>query len=345
MGGKFPQPQSLSPTGAADSAANVALVLHTLEGGTCKAYPEIDSPYELEAVQKTPSVKRMSSDVHNASFNIARTDLIESQAQYNGVNYCQDGNCSCQYAKITYKNGAKPDYWSTTSRSVPTGVCTGGTSDGFPCNPDNSSGPSNKCTVGGGSCNKLDKKETHIGLKGFCLEYDRSRPLNHPTDASQTTYACLTWLPIDVSVTGADVYNADTSAGYDPNIDAQNGFGQVYCANATTGGYNDDSIVTWQGNDSSSQGIVLHYFIPRGDTWSPNIVYEDCEGNLFGYQAGDHHEDATFARAACSNSTDLYQAMQTWAWHAITPDATVLRVETPVDAPGYHKPETHDSYI
>jgi hypothetical protein len=214
--------------------------LTTLDGGTCKAYPEEDSPYELGMVAFRPgsqlgmNVKRLEDRNPNSpSYQVKRIDIIQTNPAYEGTNFCQDGACSCEYNKVIYKSG-NTDYWPFGT-SYPNGVCSGGSFEGYPCDPKArlaSGSVADRCSSGGGTCMDITDVQMRIGLSGYCLEDDLSRPLN----GKREKYACASWLPVRVSASGVDVYNTDVSAGYDPARDADGGFGQVYCQDATRSG-------------------------------------------------------------------------------------------------------------
>jgi len=183
----------------------------------CKAYPEETSPFSSEIGKNSkttvPGVK-----------NLTRKIFDKKSKGYDEANICQEGKCSCSYVKIEYKGVAAADYWNkkgdTTIQSY--GICEGGDNDGQVCDKESYCGT-------GGSCAKISKIETHDGLMSICLEEDQSRIVNGGERA------CLTWLPIDVGLTGVDNYNNDPSAGYNPNVDSVNG-GELYCT-ASFGAY------------------------------------------------------------------------------------------------------------
>lgn len=198
-----------------DGAEDVSLALKELEVNSCKSTPEQDSPFP-SAVGGEPIPLG------------TRRNFIEPPTAFSKANFCQDGSCSCSYLKVDYANGTR-DYWSANNDGtleIPTGICVAGEEEGMPCteNADCGEDEDGRTIL----CAKQKKKETHIGFDGFCLEYDLSRPIH----GQRGTFACLTWLPIEVSASAADLFNADQTAGYQPSEQAE-GFGQVYCSQST----------------------------------------------------------------------------------------------------------------
>lgn len=214
------------------TADNVAAGIAALGGGgICKAFPEPNSPFP-RTLALNPAPPGPADPITD------RQDFIERKPLFTGANICQDGNCSCEYTKVQYKNGTT-DFWSqallgSNVSLPPQGICVGGevggvSRDGVSCSSDANCGT-------GGTCSKIGKLETHLGLKGYCLEYDYSRPINGNPDE----FACLTWLPIDVSASNVDNFNLDQGAGFSPVEDVSTAgvgaFGGLYCVNATQTG-------------------------------------------------------------------------------------------------------------
>ncbi len=199
-------------------------IVAELEGGTCKAFPEDSSPYDFSFAEQPT--------LHETAYDDGpdRYTFETKKKGYGGANICQSGeNCSCEYKKIAYGNGTT-DYLSYSEDKYAKGVCTGGDFAQKSCRINSDCGA-------GGSCSRITSIETHIGLRGLCMEYDLSRPI----DKDKDIYPCLTWLPVDTAATVLDPYNNDPKAGYLPRLDASvtlaNGFkseyGQVYCSEAS----------------------------------------------------------------------------------------------------------------
>ncbi|MEK7644595.1 MAG: hypothetical protein AAB390_04815, partial [Patescibacteria group bacterium] len=254
LSGIFPKDKAMDAVGARDY----------LERGSCKSYPEVNSPY--------PQSVGGDFNVIKAAYTVAgesqprRKEFNSKQAGYSAANICQDGDCSCEYKKIVYKGQVSADYWPMDKDIANIGgVCASGDKAGGVCRTDaDCSQVADNGIVVNGVCARMDNLSSHVGLRGFCLEKDYSRPLNKDTDE----FACLTWLPIDTAASRLDQYNFNQKAGYYPDEDARvkqadglpdGVYGQVYCANATgnamgavkTGSYGD--ILRLNAGDSYKQ--------------------------------------------------------------------------------------------
>ncbi len=227
--------------------SNLEKILEKLQPGICKSYPETTSPYSTEIAVGDIN----ESDVRQNGSQ-SRVDYTAKREKYERANVCQPGvDCSCEYVKVEYKSGTT-DYWpvnSDSTRMIPSGICMGGEQDGDPCTN------SNQCGTGG-TCSMIKQKGTFIGQRGLCIEYDLSRPLgiSKPTAKIHEAFACLTWLPIQVSASAQDLYNMNREAGYYPvaQYDAPDGGGEAYCTEATNraAGYHDSYLDTTAINDS-----------------------------------------------------------------------------------------------
>ena len=225
---------------------NVEKMLSSLEPSTCKSFPEIDSPYDTSlAISGNPADSNNTNIKKNDNLlnGPVRFEYQSIKNDFAKANICQfdaEGkeDCSCDYIKVEYKNGTK-DYWPRNANlDIPIGICSGtGDKDGEPCEKDSD------CSIGGtnnyGTCNQQKSNNTYIGLKGLCLEYDLSRPVGtvEKNNNIYQQFACLTWLPIQVSATAYDLYNSDVQAGYYPErgYDSELG-GLAYCAESTSYG-------------------------------------------------------------------------------------------------------------
>ena len=87
-------------------------------------------------------------------------------------------------------------------------------------------------------------------MLGFCLEPDLSRPINGlATFGQKQEYACQTWLPIQTSASGIDLFNINVDAGYNPNIDSGNAAGDLMCAGIHRGGLREAGFGFQSTND------------------------------------------------------------------------------------------------
>lgn len=216
--GVFGVEDRLEPT----NAIEYRKVMASLVGSTCKAPPEADAPYPATVLA---TISSALSTLGTGDSAVARyaTELPGNSNRKSGftaANVYQDPFnitalapylpdnpfiSSCIYTKVGYDAGIT-DYIPINQPRL-SGVCTGSTPvRGNPCNP---TGP-NTCGESG-LCSPVNTVQTHIGLEGFCLQKDLSRPINGGSD-----YACLVWLPMQLSASRIDVYNNAIEAGYYP---------------------------------------------------------------------------------------------------------------------------------
>jgi len=288
---------------------NVEKMLEQLEHGTCKSYPEKSSPFNTAFAFVGKPIETDMRTLRIGGNLYQRYEYTNINSKYSKANICQfvdDGtgqnsaDCSCDYIKVEYKNGTI-DYWpSSKSDSVkePEGICAGsGDFDGQPCSEDINCRPENNPNNSGGICYKQKQKGTYIGTKGICLEYDLSRPLlNVAKNAnSYKDFACLTWLPVQVSMSAYDLYNTVLEAGYYPvtGFDSDKG-GLAYCKEAQSyaGTYdasmNHDnesyydylgvSDINFSTNDDGQSAIQL-YSVNGYETFY-NQYYRSLNGDL-----------------------------------------------------------------
>lgn len=349
IAGKFPAdtPTGLPPSNDLAAKARAVLsIVSAFEGGTCKAFPEKDSPFPRKL-----AIKAEVRPKDAKTGELTRETFSENKPGFEKANICQNGNCSCEYKKYIY--GGVADYWphDTASDKVPAGICSGGEKSNNPCRAD--------ADCPGGNCQPLDKKETRLGLRGFCLERDLSRPVNGlatgAADDPVQDYACLTWLPIQTSASNIDIYNTAVAAGYFPDIDARVDdksrqiYGQVYCSAATqvagmvnpggrflsdSGSVNGGEVGWWirtYFNESSPPETVLPFFYKGGEEGVSRGVPITFPGPL---PSVGHNVCATpyDLFAACNNLSSpapAYRVMQAWAWEMLGRNAVVLRMERP----------------
>ncbi len=336
---------------------NLEKILEKLQPGICKSYPETTSPYSTEI-----AVGEISDTDRRQNGTQIRVDYTQKKEKYERANVCQPGqDCSCEYLKVEYKSGVT-DYWplhSDSSRVIPSGICMGGEYDGNPCTD------SNQCGTGG-TCSMVRQKGNFYGQRGLCIEYDLSRPLgiSKPTAKIHEAFACLTWLPIQVSASAQDLYNLNREAGYYPvaQYDAPDGGGEAYCTEATNraAGYYDSYFDTTAINESlgefmptplnmnnGSGGISLSgpfsiflfkegnknvaYSKPFGTNPANTAKMFDSDNPTNGvFGTTDEYEDVM--KETVNNSlvekAKVYRTMQAWAWKNIGQSARVLRLDT-----------------
>ena len=285
-----------------------------LEPGTCKAFPEQISPY--------PDSYSVEADTYEPldPAYLARREYRQKRSGYESANLCQSGNCSCEYKKVTYKN-SQVDYWDRSVVKYPPGICEGGDYDGRGCSEDKDCEKQDKgVLVSAGTCSRVRDIERRLGLRGFCLEYDLSRPLNK--DAGE--YACLTWLPVDTSATSLDQFNNFSDAGYDPAFDAvtvssdgtKSSNGVIYCAEAT-------------GNSLGAYDANAFVAIDSSCTESPfkcnSYLYQTLFNKHGDYIAGGGFYGATGVQS---------QACYAWSCSPGIFYFKGLNLQTPIPAPG-----------
>jgi hypothetical protein len=206
--------------------------------GSCRGYPEVDSPYPASIVEQwmtsrgTQNDKKTGSDPsENATKEWSRPYTFKTGYQDSKV--CatlSDGSvvdCVCSYDKLEYGKGVVTRYETVGEGDVPAGFCQNGPYEGHICESDTECTKKNKDEKGNevgnetGTCLKLESQDTMLGWEGYCIEKDSSIQLyasTHPKDQ-----ACLTWLPVDQLSGATDLYAKYTSAGFAP----QNAY---YCA-------------------------------------------------------------------------------------------------------------------
>jgi len=315
MEGAFPQDAALSQNDNEDELVRAEQdALQYLTGGSCKVFPQKDAPFPLKDSIILGEDVVQNADTPNSG---QRRIFTEKNSLFSAANICQEGNCSCEYTKVSYGNSLV-DYWPLTrpenSLSIPDGICQGGEKAGQPCSIDahcdvvHEATGNNPRLVVPGQCSKKDKQETYVGQLGYCLEYDLSRPIN----GAETEFACLTWLPIDVSASNVDVYNLHPEAGYYPPIDAsENAGGEVYCVDSNShGAYTYDSQYTNANVLSSATNYVEDHPL---DVWS-NLLRQS------------NYVSDTQGIAQDKGIAYLYGAVQKYAWGRFGTDAVVFQV-------------------
>ncbi|PIR74216.1 MAG: hypothetical protein COU35_03570, partial [Candidatus Magasanikbacteria bacterium CG10_big_fil_rev_8_21_14_0_10_47_10] len=308
-------------------ATQLRALLAELSGNSCKAAPEQDSPFSREVG------KGNELDYGNGQ---VRTDIREIEPRFRGANVCQEGNCECAYTKVQYASGIT-DYWPIGP--VPSGVCQGGgIKDGSPCSTDSHCAvPARDGEVpNNGTCAKLTRKEQLIGTEGFCLQPDLSRPLG----LTDHQYACLTWLPIQVSASGSDIYNANIEAGYNPvpGEDVVDSGGQVYCTAGTTAKYGPYDRTQFNANNVGNIDQYLARFVEGG---VPNLSISDKvtiaenanleialnNGSFTEQDCDDLKNDPSeYVTAVCGGGGTLYQMVESLIWKSYQ-NAVILRIE------------------
>lgn len=182
----------------------------TSETMACRAYPEINSPFENAIVEvwQDPTDYSVPTEDGRTITETNITDLdalpISFVQNFENVQTCAWGeDCSCSYKKVSYGDGAEIRYFGddVNEDDLGFGICTTGLVGSFCQNDD-------EC--GGGLCEFPNQIDDALGLNGYCLERDSSTNILGDRDLR----ACLTWLPVDQLVGATDLYAKYTEAGY-----------------------------------------------------------------------------------------------------------------------------------
>ena len=340
---------------ATESANKLKLLISALEPNSCKGTPEIDSPYP----DKILKVGQGEQILVNPESPGQRRNTAFKLEGFSAANACQFGACSCAYQKFQY-GGGQQDYWPLiglkSGTVIPEGICSGGgKKDTRPC-METSDCIDNKGTVSTeddefGSCNLRQNVQTQIGLEGYCLEYDLSRPIFYN---GENSFACLTWLPVNISASAVDIYNTDVSAGYNLRDDAPNGGGQVYCSQSThTGwGVEDENMTKFDAVEGGKTSYFAANFFSTG---RPILhYYYQCGDPVFGH--GDEprvgyvdHLCRSWAITQAAPDPDapklLYTDVYSWLAHETSLNSTILRMEWGAPQGGLDDDEPANSQV
>ena len=186
------------------------------ETKSCRAYPEINSPFTNDVVTEwiSATTRAVGSENPGAIPSAYRSNFENAQT-------CAGGeDCECSYKKVTFGTTVRyfgiDETYATDYPSI--GICEGGSNDGQLCSP-NVTGTAgdgyvhsavDSCEASGGTCTPRSKIDDVLGMDGYCLERDTSTNILGDRDLN----ACLTWLPVDQLAGSTDLYGKYTSAGY-----------------------------------------------------------------------------------------------------------------------------------
>ena len=221
-------------------------------------YPEQDSPFKASVGTYYSKVSLCDSGVDDEGTEDYTTDNLELDGDGNVVFRSLYPDCQGSYQKVEYGDqysGVTKYYNFDIGDVSPRKACkySGKSCDDHEdCNPGDEPEPD--------KCVEPSKITQVIGLRGFCLEPDESRP--------EDTNACITWWP-GASAGDVDVYNLHYSAGYVPKT-ARN----WYC--------NEQSSATipeiFTGDDScGSQGHSDYCCWATGDGWNTATFFVDID--------------------------------------------------------------------
>jgi len=356
---RFPN-DALAKVNNAPNQAGMRKILAALasDSNLCKGYPEESSPFPTNVVPTGDNARteQVQNAIGRAGSHPKRIIFKDAKPGYDNVNVCQDGNCSCSYDKLTYKSG-QVDYWTAGNTDSPysrviKGICDGGmragdSYDGKLCDQDSQCGQEpaddRDALNAQGKCQLLTKIENQYGFKGYCLEYDLSRPLDNPDQP----FECLTWLPIQVSASNYDSYNSNEKAGYYQPLDAADGLGEVYCsvASRTAAGPYDETKIdpAFTNGDKNPTNYYNQFFDQNGvPKVSPSeSCVEVCGNNpgnqncrivctpVPGFCGGLVNGRPPYETAICDHSVPkIYTALQSFLWKdPTTRNSVILRIE------------------
>jgi len=192
----------LSPGGA-------TFALGTSETKSCKAYPEVASPFSSEVVdswldtktgEKLPTGEKPTID--DLPYNI--------RSGFEKASFCAYGeDCVCSYKKVVYGGDQASTYYSKSYTADVKGVCSGGKNKGSLCTGDYECASDDQ-SFNPATCLKASSESVFLGMDGYCLERDTSINING--DRNQN--ACINWLPVDQLSGSSDLYGTSTEAGF-----------------------------------------------------------------------------------------------------------------------------------
>jgi len=285
----------------------------TAEESSCRAFPEADSPFpdrivktwlvangttETETVETAPTGE-------NARFNATAYSTVSGFEQ---AKYCPPGEeCECSYKKVSSALSQSAYLGVDTTMDSSYGVCSGGSLNGAICHEStdclNDEDP-DTTSASEGTCEKITREDTMVGLSGYCLERDSATNLY----GDRAIGACLSWLPVDQLKGQTDLYGKDTEAGYDGGETAYCAYVAPY-ANVTaskasktdstvaclernrSASYSDatlaDEFESCVANNAAFDGCPPGFFLLVGDYWKSGE--ETTHYNY--YCKGDSTED------------------------------------------------------
>lgn len=205
----------------------------TAEVSTCRAYPEVDSPFGNEVVESWIDAEKLldpteGNPTPSSSMGV-RSLPYNTKAGFENANLCAPGeDCVCTYKKISTSVGVKTYISAETALSDIAkdealggeeggrlGICSGGDADGALCVKDEDCNgieaqDDKTVEVALGKCYPIVREDTIIGLEGFCLERDSGININGDPNLG----ACFTWFPVDQLAGATDLFAKYKEAGY-----------------------------------------------------------------------------------------------------------------------------------
>ncbi len=176
-------------TGAGPLDASGALSTSATALKACRVYPEANSPFPDSVVKDwRPSCDQPGTASCDPQKTIGTIQLAKTkETGYKDAATCQPGeDCECFYQRASYTNGDTL-FYGLSSTPAPRYAIDGSTA-------------------------KLNRSDSLLGLRGYCLEKDTSRLVNGT--GADSTNACLTWMPVDVVSGDVSIYDYAPEAGY-----------------------------------------------------------------------------------------------------------------------------------
>lgn len=233
--------------------------LSSPQNKSCRLYPEADSPFPWT------STNNMVSDISTSS--VGYVIPLAKSSNFINANVCQpnfnfkynDNNkiikstadCDCSYTKVEY--GSQTLYYPLDENNVIGGI------------PSSINTPYETNVA-------IGSKTKHIGLKGYCLEYDKSYAINN-TKGDNAEYRCLSWYPIEILSGEIDSYSMAQSASINNNNNIP--IGAKICAIAEDWETTEDRVYCGRFNGINGYDYCnLLIFVPAGSKVNVNY-YND----------------------------------------------------------------------
>lgn len=262
------------------------------EKRSCRGYPEKDSPFP--AVAGSGDIKfqnaNLCADPSGLNCDCSYTKVFYGKNNEK-VRYFNRGDLP-SYDSIC-NGGTYSDIQCDNSKVVSASACetAGGKCENSTCNniQDGNEGPFHNalclsytsgvvpdsvsaavCQSGGGSCLNLQGSKTVTGWQGYCVERDDRRPLpgvdlNKLVPGSDQ-FACLTWMPLDVTEGLEDIFMLDRSAQF-----MWNGPTDICLVNRPMAKENSNDNI--EGGIFDDTGMNMHYSSFYTPSWDDKHFY------------------------------------------------------------------------
>lgn len=241
----------------------------TIAEKSCRLYPEKDSPFTKTQYNGFADFTNITSSDDNIYATIG-----SKSNKYQNANMCQPSDiigasntCDCSYATANY--GTDNLYYPYDYANYPSQILVS--------NDFENSTPTYA---------KLKKVTRNLGLRGYCLDYDKSFFIGGEAqgsyqDPDSVNYRCSMWYPVD-SISGeldSTTYAPEADVTYDISPSAKMCMGvrtysipedRVYCAYYSAS-ENEANANLFQPENGGAKCNVLA-FIPKGTTVSSTYL-------------------------------------------------------------------------